>query len=214
MQTIDLSKLSAAELQAELQRRKKEEKEARQRLQKEFVTDKDAFVSHAVSKFKQLQKELAELKEFTIREANKLYERMYKMEGKEPKEVNSFSLKSENDEMRVTVDRQERFEFTEQATVHISAIKEIFKEKFASRNKGMYNLLDGLLIRGSKGEYDPKLLAKARVQIRDLGDEKLIEEFDKLEDCQRVVGSALYCRVYVRNAQRQWTDVSLQFSSL
>lgn len=98
--------------------------------------------------------------------------------------------------------------------MHINAIKEIFRDKFEARHKGMYNLLDGLLIKGTKGEYDPKLLAKARRQVRELGDENLISEFDKLEQCQRVVGTSLYCRLYIRDEKLKWQDVSLQFSSL
>lgn len=213
-QTLDLSQLSATELQAELERRQKAQQEAITKAKKQFRTDKDNFTLHASSKFKQLQKEMSELKEYTIREANKLFDRMYTMEGKEPRETKSFSLKNEADTVKVTVDRQERFEFNEEATVHINAIKDIFREKFEARHKGMYNLLDGLLIKGSKGEYDPKLLAKARRQVRELGDDNLIAEFDKLEDCQRVVGTSLYCRLYIRDDKQKWQDISLQFSSL
>lgn len=211
---IDLSALSAAELQAEIERRTKAEKQARSKAKKEFTEDKDSFLIHASSKFKQFQNELRELKEYTIKEANNLYNRMYAMEDKEPKEVKSFSMKNEDDTIKITVDRQERIEFDENATVHIEAIKEIFREKFENRNKGMYNLLDSLLIKGNKGDYDPRLLAKARRAIKDLGDENLINEFSKLEECQRVVGSALYCRCYVRDGQKKWQDVSLQFSAL
>ncbi len=213
-QNIDLSALSAADLQAEIERRQKEEKQARSRAKKEFTEDKDDFLTHASGKFKHLQSELRALKEYTIKEANSLYDRMYVMEDKEPKEVKSFSMKNEDDSIKITVDRQERIEFDENATVHIEAIKEIFREKFENRNKGMYNLLDSLLIKGNKGDYDPRLLAKARRAIKDLGDDKLINEFSKLEECQRVVGSALYCRCYIRDDQKKWQDVSLQFSAL
>lgn len=213
-QTIDLSTLSASELQAELERRQQAEKDGLAKAKKQFRADKDNFTLHAGSKFKQLQKELTELKQYTIREANKLFDRMYTIEGKEPRETKSFSLKNEDDTIKVTVDRQERFEFNEEATVHINAIKDIFREKFEARHKGMYNLLDGLLIKGTKGEYDPKLLAKARKQVRELGDDNLISEFDKLDDCQRVVGTSLYCRLYMRDDKSKWQDISLQFSSL
>jgi hypothetical protein len=211
--TLDISKLSAADLKAELERREKEEKQLQVAARNNFEADKNNFTRHTSSKFLQLQQELKELKEYTITEANKLYNRMYEINGKDPKETNSFSLKNSDDTVKVTVERQERFEFTEEAGVHINAIKEIFKHKFEARHKGMYNLLDGLLIK-SKGEYDPKLLAKARRQVRELGDEGLIEEFDKLDDCQRVTGTALYCRLYTKDAKGKWEDVSLQFSSL
>lgn len=211
---MDLEQLSEQELQAELERRAKAKKDAEAKAKKEYEADKEAYLDHQASKFQQLHNELKELKAYSIKEANKLYDRMYEVNGKEPKEVNSFSLKNRADTIKVTVDRQERFEFTDEAMVHINAIRDIFKNKFAERNKGLYNILDGLLIKNSKMEYDPKLLAKARRQVRELGDQNLIEEFDKLDECQKVTGSSLYCRLHVRDSKNKWKDVSLQFSSL
>lgn len=213
-QTLDLSKLSAEDLQAELQKRKESEALQASKIKKELETDTDAFCQQTASKFLQLSKELKEVKDFTIVHANKLYNRMYAVNGKEPKDVKSFSRKSSDGKIMVTVDYQERFEFTDEAAVHINAIKDIFKNKFADRNKGLYNILDGLLIKGTKGDYDPKLLAKARKQVRELGDEKLISEFDKLDDCQRVYGTSKYCRVKVKDENNKWKDVNVQFSSL
>lgn len=209
----DLSTLSAEDLQAELERRKSAEKSEREQIRKAFKKDKDDFVKHTASKFQQLHRELKELKEFTMSNANDLYERMYRMNDREPKDTKSFSLKNEADTMKVVVDRQDRFEFTEEAMVHINAIKDIFENKFAARHKGLYRILNGLLVKGSKGEYDPKLLAKARREVRELGDENLIAEFDKLDDCQRVTGTASYCRTYVRE-NGKYKDVTLQFSAL
>ena len=213
-QTLDLSVLSAEELQAELQKRKEADVRQASKVRAELENDNDAFCRQTAAKFKQLSSELKAVKDFTIVEANKLFKRMYAINGQEPKEVKSFSRKSADGCIMVTVDYQERFEFTDEATVHINAIKDIFKNKFADRNKGLYRILDGLLIKGTKGDYDPKLLAKARQQVRALGDEKLISEFDKLDDCQRVCGTSKYCRVKVKNEAGKWKDINIQFSSL
>ena len=69
-------------------------------------------------------------------------------------------------------------------------------------------------MKNTKGDYDPKLLAKARAEVRKLDDTALIEEFDKLSDCLTVVGSAIYVRVYERDEQKKWKDISLNFSSI
>jgi len=213
VKTVD--QMTDAELNAEMELRGKKQKSARIAARAKYETDKDDFLLHTSRKFLQLREELRDLKAYTIAEANSLYERMYLMNDKNPRETNSFTLKNEADTVKLNVDRQERFEFTGEAMVHINAIKDIFKEKFAKRNQGLYEILDGLLIKGSKGEYDPKLLAKARNQVRKLGDDILINEFDKLDDCQRITGTALYCRLYVKNIDtKKWEDVSLQFSAL
>ncbi|MFV0377773.1 MAG: DUF3164 family protein [Mangrovibacterium sp.] len=215
MEQLDLSTLSEEQLQAALAEKRKSKKTEEQRLRNAFEKDKNDFCNTSASKFRQMHNELSALKEYIITEANALYARLYQLNGQEPKETKSFTLKNGDDTVKVVADRQERFEFTDEAIVHINAIKETFYNKFAQRNKALYGLLDGLLIKNTKNDYDPKLLSKARSRVRELGDPELIERFDKLEDCRRVVGTALYCRVYVRSEKTQrWEDISLQFSSL
>lgn len=212
--SLDLSTLSKEDLAAELKKREQAELAAARKAKTDFESDKKSFLTHSVSKFEHLNRELAELKQFTILEANKLYDRMYEVEGKEPKDTKSFTLKDDTLGLKVTVDRQERFTFTDEAIVHINAIKDIFREKFANRNQGFYQILDGILMKNTKGDYDPKLLAKARQQVKKLGDDALIAEFDKLEDCQRVVGTSLYARAYKKDENGKYKDIILQFSSL
>lgn len=213
-QTPMLEDFTEDQLIAMLKKKQAAKDAEEQKERNKYEADKEAFLILTASKFKQLSADLKTLKDFTIIEANKLYNKMYELNDQIPKEQKSFSFKNKAGNAKVTVDRQERFEFNEEASVHINAIKDIFKDKFSDRNKGLYNILDGLLIKGTGGDYDPKLLAKARQQVKALGDEKLIEEFDKLADCQRVTGTSLYCRVHVLNELGKWQDVSLQFSNL
>lgn len=216
---LDLSKLSAKDLKAELERREKEEKSKAEAERKSYEKDNEDFISQTIAKFQQLKSELKDLKDYTIKEANKLYHRMYAINDKEAPEVMTFSRISKDGTIKITVERQEKMKFTDEAAVHINTIKNIFKEKFEGRNKAMYNILDGLLVKGAKGDYDPKLLAKARRQVRALGDEKLIQAFDKLDECQTVDGTSSYCRAYIKvedkdSSKVNWKDVSLNFSSL
>lgn len=213
-ETLDLSTLSAADLKAELERREKAEKAKTQAEQKAYDKDNEDFIIHSISKAQQLHTELSEFKDVTIREANNLYHRMYELQGKEPKEVKQFSRISKCGTMKVTVDMQERFMFTDEAEVHLSAIQDIFKNKFQDRNKGFYNFFEKVMMRNTKGEFDPKLLYKAKKEARELGEQSIIDELSKLDECQRVIGTSLYCRFYVKDSKNKWKDVSLNFSSL
>ncbi|QQV91545.1 protein of unknown function DUF3164 [Winogradskyella phage Peternella_1] len=206
--------MTKEELKAALKEIEAAEKAKEKKERKEYEDDNEHFLTQTVGKFQQLKSELKQLKDYTIKEANKLYHRMYAINDKESPEVNTFSRINKAQTIKITVDRQDKMKFTPEASVHINAIKDIFKSKFEDRNKGMYKIMDGLLIKGSKGEYDPKLLAKARRQVRELGYEDLIAEFDKLDECQIVEGTSLYCRAYMKNEAGKWEDVSLNFSSL
>jgi hypothetical protein len=207
-----ITEMSASEIKAFLEKKQAEEKKLIESRKKAYETDKQNFLNDVLDKFKEVNSILTTLKNESIAHSENFNKLKYELEGKEMKEAKSFELKNEN--IKVVVETQERFDFNDQAIVHINAIKDIFREKFENRNKGFYNLLDGILMKNTKGEYDAKLLTKARKQVRELGDENLMNEFDKLNDCLMVVGSSKYIRVYTKDDKNRWKDVSLNFSSL
>lgn len=209
-----LSELTPDELEQHLAELKKESKVAAKRAQKEFERDRDEFIDKMINEFRTAHAELKSLKDRSVRHSIELHERMFKVHAKEPKKVNSFSLVNEAGDKKLVIDRQERSEFTEEANVAIQGIQEFFKTKFASRSKTIYNLLDTLLMKNRKGDYDPKLLAKLRQQVKAIDDPELNKNFELLESSQRVVGSATYVRAYKRDEQGKWQDIVLQFSAL
>lgn len=213
-QIVNFSDLPDEEIERIYQERIKGKEQKSKQLQADFKEQKNKFVVDTANQFQTAHELLLELKKQTIQQATDLYFKMFEMNGKQMKEQNTFSFKSDDGRFKIQVERQERFEFTEEAIVHITTIREIFRQKFQDRNKGFYNLLDGILMKNSKGDYDAKLLTKARRQVNELGDLTLISEFDKLVDCQRVVGSSLYCRAYALDELNKWKDINVQFSSL
>ena len=208
------TELTDQELQAVMDHKTKEKKRQWEKAREDYEADKNEFVNSLCAAFLEQSEILKGIKERAIGKAQELQKKLYEINGKEFKEQKSFQIKDKEDRRRVVLETQERFEFTEEAQIHINSIKELFKAKFESRNKGFYNLLDSILMKNTKGDYDPKLLAKARAEVRKLDDTALIEEFDKLSDCLTVVGSAIYVRVYERDEQKKWKDISLNFSSI
>ncbi len=206
-----ITEMSAAEIKEFLAQKEAAELNLKTTRKKAYQIDKDNFLNLVLEKFTDLKGILAEVKKDSIQHAENFNILKYELDEKTPKEAKSFELKNNN--VKIIVESQERFDFTDEAVVHIQAIKDIFREKFEQRNKGFYALLDGILMKNGKGDYDAKLLTKARRQVKDLGDERLIAEFDKLNDCLIVVGSTKYIRVY-EMVENKWKDVSLNFSSI
>jgi hypothetical protein len=208
-----INEMSVEELFAFANKKKAEQLKKNTERKQAYYSDKNNFLDAVVSKYQEVQSVLKELKTTIIHEAENFNKLMYEIEGKPVKETKSFKL--ENETVRLMVEEKELFSFADEAIVHINSIRDIFRKKFEGRNKAFYNLLDGILMKNSKGEYDPKLLTKARRQVREIGDDELINEFDKLIDCQKVVGSAKYIRVYTKdNDTKKWNDITLNFSSL
>lgn len=211
----DITKMTPEQIRQYLENQEKEKKAEAVKQKKQREAEKNAFVTETIEQFVVANELLSKLKEETLKKAKELYECMFTDAGKEFKaDWKNFTLKSTDGKMKLVVERQERFEFTEEAVVHINAIKDLFRAKFEGRNKGFYDLLNSVLMRNAKGDYDAKLLTKARAQVNKLDDAQLSEEFNKLVECQRVTGSALYCRAYQLDENGKWKDVNVQFSSL
>ncbi|HEX8577135.1 MAG TPA: DUF3164 family protein [Flavobacterium sp.] len=210
--TKPITEMSAAEIKEFLQKKEAAELHEQEAKKEACNKDKEDFLNDVSNCFKTARERLIGIKTSTIERAENFNSLKYEIEGKTPKDTKSFELK--NDTVKVVVETQDRFDFNDEAIVHINAIKDIFREKFENRNKGFYNLLDSILMKNTKGEYDAKLLTKARRQVKEIGDENLIREFDKLNDCLIVVGSAKYVRVYTKDEKNRWKDISLNFSSL
>ena len=210
--TKPLSEYTAAELKEYLKQKEAADQEKQIKRKKAYETDKENFLNEVSTKFKELQTILSDVKNDTISHSENFNALKYQLEDKAVKEAKSFELK--NDNVKIVVENQDKFDFNDTAIVHINAIKDIFRAKFEGRNKGFYNLLDSILMKNSKGDYDAKLLNKARRQAKELGDDALMLEFDKLNDCLVVVGTAKYVRVYTKDDNNRWKDVSLSFSSL
>ena len=210
--TKPLSEYTAAELMELAKQKGAVEQEKQIKRKKAYDTDKENFLNEVATKFTEVKGILLSLKNDTISHSENFNALKYELEDKAVKEAKSFELK--NDNVKIVVENQDKFDFNDNAIVHINAIKDIFRAKFEGRNKGFYNLLDSILMKNSKGEYDAKLLNKARRQAKELGDEALMNEFDKLNDCLVVVGTAKYVRVYTKDDKNRWKDVSLSFSSL
>lgn len=210
--TKPITEMSASEIEAFLKQKKAAENQQQQNRKKAYETDKENFLKEVLSRFTDARGILETLKNETITHSENFNALKYQLEDKAVKEAKSFELK--NDNVKIVVENQDKFDFNDSAIVHINAIKDIFRAKFEGRNKGFYNLLDSILMKNSKGDYDAKLLNKARREAKELGDDALMEEFDKLNDCLVVVGAAKYVRVYTKDDKNRWKDVSLNFSSI
>lgn len=210
----NLENLSFEELQAEMERRKKAQEKQQKEAAKNHEKAKNEFIETTVARFKEERQSLKELKYNTINRGTELYREMFAVHGKTPRDVSQFSIVNDDQNKKIVIEIQERFAFTEEAKVAIDQIKAFFKGKFASRSKMVYNLLDTLLMKNNKGDYDPKLLTKLRSQVKQIDNPELTAAFELLEDCQTVVGSSTYLRAYEKSDQGKWTDIVVQFSSL
>lgn len=207
--------MSTAELKALLATKEKAERAAQMKRKREYIGTRDAFLKRVISEMSDISFQLKELKQFSVKKGNELHDLLYEVYEKEPKDLKSFSLDSECGTYRVTIDSAERQAMDETADVAIGAIKDILRNKFASRNKTMYNIIDGILIKNNKGDYDERLIAKLRKFETDINDVEFSKELDNLSRAFYTYDTSIYVRGYVKNSEtNKWEAIPMQFSSL
>lgn len=203
------------ELEKQLAEARKTEREEKLKQQLEYKTKKDTFVHAMVNQFVVLNKEMTALKENVFTQGYELHKDMYKIFDRSPKDdQKTHTLQNEDKTEKIVIEHSENLVFTEEANVGIDMMHEVLKSKYESRNKGMYRIIDKLLTRNSKGDYDPKLLVKLRELEPEINDTRFSKAIEILNDSQTVDKTALYVRAYRKNDTGKWKDITLQFSSL
>lgn len=212
----DISKMSAAELKAALAKKEAEEKAEREKAIATYERDRDQLVTSTVKQMRQAADLLSKLKRDAVGKAMELQERTYTVLGKKRKEkaVDSFSLMSKDGQLKLVMDRQYKGEYDETADVAIAEIKEVLRDKFEGRNKALYRILDSVLLKNNKGDYDERLVAKLRKHEADVADDRFSKALDVLSKAYRPTTSQTYIRAYELGENGRWNDISLAFSSM
>lgn len=217
--TIDIKKLSKAE-RAKLNKELKEEarREKAQSAAKRDAYDalRDKYIETVFGKMDELSAVLRDFKEESVKLGLELHDKMYEAYDREKRDgIDHYSLVSADGLKKVTIERQWRCEYDESAEVAIAQMKEVLRDKFAGRNKGMYDMLESVLLKNNKGDYDEKLVAKLRKHKDTVNDARFTEALDILANSYKPSSSQTYIRAYRRDTDKgKWVDLTMNWSSM
>lgn len=215
MPTTDISKLSAAQL-AKLAKEAKAKEQA-ENVEKRKAYDKlrDSYLDTVFGKMEELSEQLTAFKTESVKLGIELHGKMYEAYGREPKDgIDSYTLTSEDGTRRVVIERQWRCEYDETAEVAITKLKEVLRDKFANRNNAMYSMLERVLLRNNKGDYDERLVAKLRAEEDKVNDPRFTEALSMLANAYKPVSSQTYIRAYRKDDTGKWSDITMNWSRL
>lgn len=208
-----MSKVKELEKQLELAR--EEERKVKLKKQENYVTKKDAYVNEYVSQFIRLNQEMKDLKNKVFTQGVEINKVRYDVYDRTPNpDQKTHTLQNEDKSKKIVIEYSENLVFTDESTVGIEMLQEVLKDKYESRNKSMYKIIDKLLTRNSKGDYDPKLLVKLRELEPEINDTRFSKAIEILNLSQTVDKTALYVRAYQKTETGKWKDIPLQFSAL
>lgn len=206
--------MTAAELEELLAEKKQAERLAKAKKERDYIKYRDNFVMAAISEMADISSQMQQLKQRLLKVGNETHDLMYEIFDKEPKEMKSFTLVTEDQAFKLEIQRAEVQQLNETAEVAISEIKDLLREKFANRNKTMYGMFETVLMKNNKGDYDPRLVAKLRKFESDVNDERFSKALDTLSDAHYVAETSMYVRGYIRSKEGKYEVIPMQFSSI
>lgn len=210
-----ITELSSTELKQVMAHKKKEEFEAEQARKQAVENECDLLVNAIVEEYSQKSEDLRIWKDLQAEAIINHHKKMYESLGTEPKETKSITHKTKDGKRKVVLEYADKFGFNNEAVVHIDKIKEIIKREFADTNPKLFGFVESILVKNSAGDYDPKLLTKARKEAEKLDNpQEILEEFDKLEKCKVIEGTSRYVRAYEKDKNNKWQGITLNFSAL
>lgn len=210
-----IAELTDAEVKQVMAHKKKQEFEAEQVRKEAIENECNLLVNAIVDEYAQKSEDLRIWKDLQVEAILTHHKKMYESLGTEPKETKQISYITKNGQRKVVLEYADKFGFNNEAVVHIDKIKEIIKREFANTNPKLFGFVESILVKNSAGDYDPKLLTKARKEAEKLDNpQEILEEFDKLEKCKIVVGTSRYVRAYQKDNNNKWEGITLNFSAL
>jgi hypothetical protein len=141
---------------------------------------------------------------------------MYEAYGREKREgIDHYTLTSDDGTRKVVIQRDWICRYDETVEIGIGLIKEVVRDKFEPRNKGMYAVIDGLLLKGNEGDYDERMVAKLRKHAEAFdNDERFFRALDIISKAYKPAESRMYLRVYRKNDTGKWEDISVNWSRM
>ncbi len=185
MENVNLTQMSAAELEKLLAQKRKEELEERKRKQKEYEEERDDMIEELIKKA-QIINEL--LKEFKTECFVKI--QGFKQKAEEYGEIRKtskggYGLRNKRGNYMVKYERNMVNEFDERADMGLELIGEFLKDKVKKRDQQMYMLVSKLLTRNKAGDLNVSRVIQLIDLRNEFDDERWLKGIQLLEESYR-----------------------------
>lgn len=211
---IDLSGLSAADLEKELSRRKQQEKENKRIAKEQYESDRDKLVSEMVMLASHLESAMSEFKANCVKDLNTFRERAYKYGDIRSNSKGGFLLRNSKTQEVVSLDRNTIPTYDERSSFAEQLLKEFLEEKVKKRDLQTFRTISALLEKNKRGDYTPSRIA-ALLKIRDnYSDEKWQKAMSLFEESFQVRDISYSVSFYRKDAMGKDKALCLTFASL
>lgn len=207
--------LSVEELEVMLAERKKQQKEAQRQARETYEADRDQLVRYLIGRAEELNRAMANFKEEAIEKLE-----AFRVKANEYGEIRSnskggFSLRSTDQALMVSYDRNTKSEYDERANMAETLLKDFLEAKVKSRDKKAYRTVTALLTRNSKtGQFNPVSINSLLAIEDNYDDERWINAMKMFRESYNNVAISMSVSFYKKNQQDKDQLIPLTFASI
>lgn len=216
MEVLDISKVSASELEALLKQKKEEERNQRVQKREAYEAIRADVVRKVENKVRAVNTDVSALFDYVVQETTAFKEVMAEYGQLRNADQMSFQLKEDNFKVEVKTNKVKKFD--ERADVAASRLIEFLQEYIKQSDKGaddpMYQLAMTLLERNHYGDLDYKSISK----LYDMEDRFNSDEYSAImqlfKESNVVEGTATNFYFYERTELGVWRKIEVSFNRL
>jgi hypothetical protein len=213
-ETIDITKLSTAELESLLKKRKASEVAKLEKEKIAYEADRDEKILKIMNTANALARELGEFKTFchiTMGEQQAKLDAYGKINKKSK---GGFSVTNSEDTLRVTRRRDTEPVWDERSTKAVDLIKDFLGDTIKKRDMKLYNILIGFLERNEKGDLEFARVMDLYKHEAEFDDARWKEGLRLIKESFSNHLKGFGYEFKTKNADGKWDNLYLNFSSL
>ncbi len=169
-QAIDLSGLSAADLEAALKQKRDQERREREARRAEYEAERHDLVNRLTHRALELFQQLAEFKTMAVTQLEEFRTKAEQYGDIRSNSKGGFSIRNANGKYKVSYERNVVSEYDERADMAEAQLREFLGDMVKKRDAQAYEIITGLLERGKKGDFNPAAVA-ALLKMKDKYDD-------------------------------------------
>ena len=186
MSTVDLSKLSAEELEAALAKKKDQERQEKIKKREAYEQRRDDLVFKRIKQARRLNALLKQFKKETLTELEEFSKEAHLYGDIRSTSKGGFSLRHSETGEKVSLDRNVVSEYDERADMAEKLIKEFLEDKVKKRDLSSFRTISALLSKNKAGDFTPGQISRL-LSIRDnYSDERWARAIQLFEESYQV----------------------------
>lgn len=212
--TIDITKMSAEEIEKYLAKKKQDETKALEKERKEYEKNRDETVSKLITNAKEFFKMLSDFKQEVHTEMGTHAEKLANYGKLRGNSKGGFSITNSDDTMRITRRRDTEPVWDERSAKAVELIKDFLSDIIKKRDVKLYVILIGFLEKNEKGDLEFNKVMDLYKHEHEFDDPRWKEGLRLIKESFSNHLKGFGYEFKIKNTSGKWESLSLNFSSL